>query len=120
MGKPYHLYTDNYAEPPVLQITSAGRVIGLMMRFKLLRAEAELAIRLADGMDLVAAGASLGYTKGSTRTFSKRIYFKLGIHTQAQLVGVVYKAILEALEGAVPGQLPGRSGIDDLAPCRRG
>jgi len=68
----------------------------MMLRFDLLKVEAELAMRLADGMELMEAGQKMGYTDGSTRTFSKRIYSKLGVHTQAQLVSVVYKFILES------------------------
>lgn len=97
MSKPYRLYAEKCSELPELRIASTARVVGLMLRFGLARRDAELALLLADGMDLVEAGRTIKLSEDTTRTCYKRIYQQLGIHTQAQLVGVVYKAILEAM-----------------------
>ena len=96
MGMPHRLYVEHSFVLPQITITTKSRIVALMMQYDLLRPEAELTILLADGLELMEAGRKMGYTDGSTRTFSKRIYSKVGVHTQAQLVSVVYKFLLES------------------------
>ncbi|GGY96360.1 helix-turn-helix transcriptional regulator [Novosphingobium colocasiae] len=53
--------------------------------------EAELALGLADGLSLPEAGAALGLTLETTRNYSKRLYAKLDVRGQAELVRLVYE-----------------------------
>jgi DNA-binding CsgD family transcriptional regulator len=95
MGVP--LYVEQCIVLPVVQISSEARVMGLVWRYGLHIPEARLALLLSDGLELMEAGRQLNYTSNTTRTYSKIIYSRLGIHTQAQLVSVIYKTILESL-----------------------
>lgn len=56
------------------------------------RREAELAILLADGWSLADAGQSLGLTIETTRNYSKRLFAKVGVRGQAELVRAVYES----------------------------
>lgn len=51
--------------------------------------EAALAIGLAQGETIIAAGARLGLTPETARNYSKRLYAKTGTSGQAQLVALV-------------------------------
>lgn len=53
------------------------------------RREAELALALCRGLELVPAGLDLGLTPETTRNYSKRIYAKTGTRGQADLVRLV-------------------------------
>jgi DNA-binding CsgD family transcriptional regulator len=68
---------------------SAARAAQLAELFGLGRREAELAINLADGLSLAEAGAALGLTIETTRNYSKRLYAKLGVRGQAEVVRLV-------------------------------
>jgi len=61
----------------------------LAERHGLSRREAELALALSDGAELVPAGLALGLTAETTRNYSKRIYAKTGARGQADLVRLV-------------------------------
>lgn len=56
------------------------------------RREAELAILLAEGRSLTEAGAALGLTVETSRNYSKRLFAKLGLRGQAELVRAVYES----------------------------
>jgi DNA-binding CsgD family transcriptional regulator len=56
------------------------------------RREAELAILLADGHSLAEAGQLLGLTIETTRNYSKRLFAKMGVRGQAELVRAVYES----------------------------
>jgi DNA-binding CsgD family transcriptional regulator len=68
---------------------SAGRAGQFAELFGLGRREAELAIALADGYSLAEAGKALGLTIETTRNYSKRLYAKLGVRGQAEVVRLV-------------------------------
>lgn len=53
--------------------------------------EAQLAMGLASGQSLAETGAALGLTLETTRNYSKRLYAKLGVRGQAELVRLVYR-----------------------------
>jgi DNA-binding CsgD family transcriptional regulator len=54
--------------------------------------EAELAIALADGLSLAEAADTMGLTIETARNYSKRLYGKLGVRGQAELVRLVYES----------------------------
>jgi DNA-binding CsgD family transcriptional regulator len=56
------------------------------------RREAQLAILLADGRSLAEAGQALGLTIETTRNYSKRLFAKVGVRGQAELVRAVYES----------------------------
>jgi DNA-binding CsgD family transcriptional regulator len=60
--------------------------------FDLPRREAELAIALADGLSIAEAAESMGLTLETARNYSKRLYAKLGLRRQAELVRLVYES----------------------------
>ncbi len=55
----------------------------LAQAFGLSRSEARLAACLADGLDLAAAAADLGWTTGTARSCSKQLYARLGTNSQS-------------------------------------
>jgi DNA-binding CsgD family transcriptional regulator len=56
------------------------------------RREAQLALLLADGRSLAEAGQVLGLTIETTRNYSKRLFAKVGVRGQAELVRAVYES----------------------------
>ncbi len=54
--------------------------------------EAELAIALADGLSIAEAAEAMGLTIETARNYSKRLYAKLGVRGQAELVRLVYES----------------------------
>lgn len=67
----------------------AGRLAQL---FDLPRREAELAIALSDGRSIAEAAEAMGITIETARNYSKRIYAKLDVRGQAELVRLVYES----------------------------
>jgi DNA-binding CsgD family transcriptional regulator len=65
---------------------AADRADRLAHLFDLPRREAQLAALLADGHSIAEAGEAMGLTLESARTYSKRVYGKLGARGQAELV----------------------------------
>lgn len=61
--------------------------------FKLTKAEARLAVLLADGLSLVEAAAEMNIAESSARNYSKRIYERTGIRGQTDLVRLIYKSV---------------------------
>jgi len=66
----------------------------VMQLYALTRAEARLAMMLANGFSIADAAESLGLTEGSARTYSKRIYAKMGVNRQAELVQALHKSVI--------------------------
>lgn len=60
--------------------------------FDLPRREAELAMALADGRSIAEAADLMGLTLETARNYSKRLYAKLGVRGQAELVRLVYES----------------------------
>lgn len=56
------------------------------------RREAELAISLADGLSINEAAQAMGLTVETARNYSKRLYSKLDVTGQAQLVRLVHRS----------------------------
>jgi DNA-binding CsgD family transcriptional regulator len=73
---------------------SAERCERLRRLFKLSLSEARLALVLARGLSLVEAAQELALTVETTRTYSKRIYAKVGARGQADLVRVIHRSLL--------------------------
>ena len=71
---------------------SPERAVNLARLFDLPLREAQLAIGLSDGLSLAEAGEALGLTLETTRNYSKRLYAKLGVRGQAELVRLIYES----------------------------
>lgn len=69
--------------------SSQALVAGL---FGLTRQEARLALLLADGCTLAAAAESIGVAETAARSYSKRIYAKMGIRGQSDIVRMVHRS----------------------------
>jgi DNA-binding NarL/FixJ family response regulator len=54
--------------------------------------EAELAVALADGLSISEAAQAMGLTVETARNYSKRLYSKLEVSGQAQLVRLVHQS----------------------------
>lgn len=71
---------------------SPDRPARLSSLFDLPPREAELAIALADGMTIAEAAEAMGLTIETARNYSKRLYAKLGVRGQSELVRLVYES----------------------------
>ncbi len=60
--------------------------------FNLPRREAELALALSDGLSIADAAKDMGLTLETARNYSKRIYSRLGVSGQAQLVRLILQS----------------------------
>jgi DNA-binding CsgD family transcriptional regulator len=69
-----------------------ARAEHLALLHDLPRREAELAILLADGHSIAQAGQAMGLTIETTRNYSKRLFAKVGVRGQAELVRAVYES----------------------------
>ncbi|MCT2401058.1 helix-turn-helix transcriptional regulator [Novosphingobium mangrovi (ex Huang et al. 2023)] len=61
--------------------------------FDLPRREAELAVALNKGLSIAEAAESMGLTLETARNYSKRLYAKLGVRGQAELVRLVSDSV---------------------------
>jgi DNA-binding CsgD family transcriptional regulator len=61
--------------------------------FGLAPAEASLALQLADGLTLAAAAQKAGISESSARSYLKRIFAKIGINRQSELVALILKSM---------------------------
>jgi DNA-binding CsgD family transcriptional regulator len=61
--------------------------------FELTKAEAKLAVLLADGLSMCEAAREMGIAEGSARSYSKHIYDKTGIKRQSDLIRLIYKSV---------------------------
>lgn len=66
------------------------RVAILSTLFDLPVREAELALALSDGRSIVEAAALMGLTEDTARNYSKRLYAKLRVRGQVDLVRLIY------------------------------
>jgi DNA-binding CsgD family transcriptional regulator len=86
------------AAPALLALCTLPRALSgdgadrLAEVFDLPRREAELAMALADGHSIAEAAARMGLTLETARNYSKRLYAKLGVRGQAELVRLVYES----------------------------
>ncbi|MDG2005054.1 MAG: LuxR C-terminal-related transcriptional regulator [Novosphingobium sp.] len=71
---------------------SPDRPDHLARLFDLPAREAELAIALSDGLSIAEAAEAMGLTLETARNYSKRLYAKLGVRGQAELVRLVYES----------------------------
>jgi len=76
--------------PNARTATSVERLASL---FDLPRREAELAVALNEGQSIAEAAAAMGLTLETARNYSKRIYAKLGVRGQAELVRLVSDSV---------------------------
>lgn len=67
----------------------------LVKKFGLRAAEATMALLLAEGLTIRQAAERLHYSEGAARMASKRAYDATRVHSQAQLVRVVFISLLE-------------------------
>ena len=71
---------------------SPERAEQLAKLFDLPQREAELAIALSDGLSIAEAAEAMELTIETARNYSKRLYAKLGVRGQAELVRRVYES----------------------------
>ena len=65
----------------------------LVRLFDLPRREAELAVALNEGLSIAEAAERMGLTLETARNYSKRLYAKLGLRGQAELVRLVSDSV---------------------------
>jgi DNA-binding CsgD family transcriptional regulator len=73
---------------------SAERCEQLCQLFKLSPSEARLALALARGLSIAEAAQELDLTLETTRTYSKKIYAKVGARGHADLVRIIHRSLL--------------------------
>lgn len=93
-GAAYVYITDLHARP------SQARERGLREMFGLTPAEARIAVGIADGESVQEVAARIGVTYGSARFTLKRVYEKLGVHKQGELVALIRAALPPLGNGA--------------------
>lgn len=76
-------------------VLSADRCEQLAQMFSLLPSESRLALALARGMTMDEAAAHLGLTLQTARTYSKKVYAKMGARGQADLVRFIHRSVLQ-------------------------
>ena len=74
---------------------SADRCEQLAQLFDLLPSEARLALALGRGMSIAEAAKELNLTVGSARTYTKKIYAKMGARGHPDLVRFVQRSVLQ-------------------------
>lgn len=75
------------------EAVSRGSEQALIDLFSLTRSEARLALLLAEGRSLGEAGADLGLTRETARSYSKSLYAKTGTRGQGDLVRLVVTSL---------------------------
>jgi len=73
---------------------AADRCEQLAQLFDLLPSEARLALALGRGLSIAEAAEQLNLTEGSARTYSKKIYAKMGARGHADLILYIYRSVL--------------------------
>jgi DNA-binding CsgD family transcriptional regulator/PAS domain-containing protein len=81
------LYFHAMAAPTLLSASLIERL------FDLSHMEARLSVLLAEGSTLREAAGHLGITESSARTYSKRIFAKLGVSRQVDLVRMLLRGV---------------------------
>jgi DNA-binding CsgD family transcriptional regulator len=72
---------------------TAESVARLASLFDLPRREAELAVALNEGLSIAEAAERMGLTLETARNYSKKLYTKLGVRGQAELVRLVSDSV---------------------------
>lgn len=75
-------------------LLSADRCEQLAQMFGLLPSESRLALALGRGLSIAEAASHLGLTQESARTYSKKIYAKMGARGQPDLVRFIHRSVL--------------------------
>ncbi len=70
---------------------------GIFFRYGLSANEAQIAADLVAGETLSDAGRAAGLTEASTRIYSKRIFAKMGVSGQGELIRRVLNGALAAV-----------------------
>lgn len=73
---------------------SVDRCEQLAQLFDLLPSESRLALALSRGMSIAEAAHELGLTVETARTYTKKIYAKMGARSQADLVRFIHRSVL--------------------------
>jgi DNA-binding NarL/FixJ family response regulator len=73
---------------------AADRCEQLAQLFDLLPSEARLALALGRGLSIAEAAEVLNLTEGSARTYSKKIYAKMGARGHADLILNIHRSVL--------------------------
>ncbi|HSW11534.1 MAG TPA: hypothetical protein VLI06_01770 [Solimonas sp.] len=76
-------------------LLSADRCEQLGQMFGLLPSESRLALALGRGMSIMEAATHLGLTQETARTYSKKIYAKMGARGQPDLVRFIHRSVLQ-------------------------
>lgn len=76
-------------------LPSSDRCEQLVQLFDLLPSEARLALALSRGMSIAEAAKALNLTVGSARTYTKKVYAKMGARGHAELVLFVQRSVLQ-------------------------
>lgn len=76
------------------RMLSADRCEQLAQMFGLLPSESRLALALGRGLSMAEAASHLGLTTESARTYSKKIYAKMGARGQPDLVRFIHRSVL--------------------------
>jgi DNA-binding CsgD family transcriptional regulator len=84
--------TDLSRKLEALQPTRESSQTLVAQLFGLTPQEARLALLLADGCTLAAAAQQIGVAEAAARNYSKRIYAKMGIRSQSDIVRLVYRS----------------------------
>jgi DNA-binding CsgD family transcriptional regulator len=84
--------TDLAQKLDALQPTRESSQALVAQLFGLTPQEARLALLLADGCTLAAAAEQIGVAEAAARNYSKRIYAKMGIKGQSDIVRLVYRS----------------------------
>lgn len=84
--------TDLAQKLEALQPTRDSSQALVAQLFGLTPQEARLALLLADGCTLAAAAQQMGVAEAAARSYSKRIYAKMGIKSQSDIVRLVYRS----------------------------
>ena len=74
---------------------SSDRCEQLVQLFDLLPSEARLALALSRGLSIAEAAKALNLTVGSARTYTKKVYAKMGARGHADLVLFVQRSVLQ-------------------------
>jgi len=87
------IYLSDLAQDlTALQPSSQSSQHLVMQLFDLTKQEATLALLLADGKTLSAAAMEMGIVEITARNYSKKIYEKMGINRQTDLVRLIYRS----------------------------
>lgn len=85
--------SELHASPNVFNPLQAQSVQRVSSLFDLTRQEATLALLLAYGLSIVEAATRMGIGESAVRNYSKKIYAKMGISSQTDLVRMMQRSV---------------------------